>query len=525
MRKIYLLCTLIFTLAVVACKKKYVIPPDTSTIGGTDKGSGTTNPPVGTADLAKFKINGGDCVYDENTHAYYYPVPSGSLTSYTVSFDTTAAKSLMIDNVQVTNGGTVSTTLQVNQEVTVKALNKLNAGPAFKLIITGLPIVVIKAGQTIADADVDGTLSLINPNYAAESSQIQIDTKVKLSIRGGVSKAYPKKNYKVHVVDDAGNDTDVSFMGLRTDNNWILDAMYIDQARMRNRVCTDLWNSFNNVPYAKSEAKALNGTRGYMAEVFLDGHYNGVYCFTEKLDRKQLQIKKQYGDMYKSDFWTNETDFSATSPFDNNNNTWGGWTLEYPDLGDSPAPNWQYLYDLVNFVSTASDDDFSAQVKNKVDINNMVDYFIFMNVTQALDNQNKNTFLSFYDYRTSGAFFYSIWDMDGTLGRNAGGNPSSNEIIGGGNNNLFQRLLKLNPGNFKALVKARWNSIKSSQLSKAVVANRIEGYRKQLVETNAINRERVVWNNITQDLNTEATYMNTWYNAQFDLMDGYFNGL
>lgn len=525
MRKNYLFYALIFTLIAVGCKKKYVIAPGTDGLPKTDNGTGTITPPVGTADLVNFRINGAECAYDETTHAYYYPVPSGNLSNYTVTFDTTAAKSLMIDNVKVTNGGTVSTTLTANQEVAVKALNKIDAGPTFKLIITGLPIVILKAGTTIADADVSASFNLINPDYAAQKSQIEISSKIMISIRGGVSKAFPKKSYKVHLVDDKGEDTDVSLMGLRTDNNWILDAMYIDQGRIRNRVCTDLWNSFNNVPHIKSEPTALNGTRGYMAEVFLDGRYNGVYCLTEKLDRKQLQIKKQYGDMYKSDFWTNETDFQAASPYDNTSVTWGGWAFEYPDLGDSPAPTWKYLSDLVTFISTSSDDDFTAQIKSKVDINNMVDYFIFMNVTQALDNQNKNTFLSFYDYRTPTPFFYSIWDMDGTMGRNAGGNFSTNQIIGGGNNNLFQRLLKLNPANFKSLVKTRWNSIKASQLSKNTVSTRVENYRKLLVGTNAIARERVVWGNLTQDLNTEASYMNTWYNAQYDLMDGYFNGL
>jgi hypothetical protein len=277
---------------------------------------------------------------------------------------------------------------------------------------------------------------------------------------------------------------------------------------MRNRLCTDIWNSFNNVPYIASEPTAHNGTRGYMTEVFLNNKYVGIYCLTEKLDRKQLQVKKQYGDIYKANDWTNQTDFYNVSPFDNTMDTWGGWELEYPELGDTPAPDWGYLYNIVNFISASTDEEFSNQVKNKVDINNMVD-----------------TFFSFYDYRTAPAFFYSVWDLDGSMGRNAGGFYKANDILGAGNNNLLQRLVKLNPGNFTGLIKARWNSLKNSQLSKSTISGRIEGYRKLLVGTNAFARERYRWANITRDLDPEAAYMTSWYTDQYNMVDSYINSL
>jgi len=98
-------------------------------------------------------------------------------------------------------------------------------------------------------------------------------------------------------------------------------------------------------------------------------------------------------------------------------------------------------------------------------------------------------------------------------------------MIGAGNNNLLQRLISLNPANYKQLLKTRWNSLKTNQLSKATVTARIESYRVLLVNTNAFTRERAVWNNITQDLNTETSYIETWYSAQYDLMDSYINSL
>jgi hypothetical protein len=517
---------LLFTLLGTGCKKTYI---DNNKInlnpGGT---GGKPNPtlPVLSAQLINFKINGASCAYDSTQNTFYYPVPAGTeLSSYTVSFDTTTTKAILIDNIRMTNGANATYTLKANEQMVVKALNSLNATTTYSMIITGLPIVTLNTGSKIGDDRIGGILKLVNPNYNAQNSDIEVSSNIMVSLRGATSRYYPKSSYAVHLVDAAGNDTDKSLMGLRDDNNWILDAMYIDQSRMRNRLATDIWNSFNNVPHIASEPGALNGTRGYMTEVFVNYKYVGVYCLTEKLDRKQLKIKKQYGNMYKANDWTNETDFYGISTFDNSKSTWGGWELEYPDLGDTPAPNWGYLHDEINFIFNSSDDEFASQVKNKVDINNMVDYFIFMNITRATDNQNKNTFFSFYDSRNANKFFYSVWDLEGSIGGNAAGSHAPNTIIGPGNNNLFQRLVKLNAANFKDLVKQRWDELKSNQLSKSQVSTRIEAYRKVLNTGSAFTREKATWLNVTQDLNTEAAYMSSWYADQYNLMDAYINDL
>lgn len=517
---------LLICLAGTGCKKTYIDNNKVNITPGNGGGKTTPTTPVLSAQLINFKINGATCAYDSTDNKFYYPVSTGTqLVSYIVSFDTTLTKAIYFDNNKILNGATVSYALKADQQIAIKAVNSLNMVTNYNMLITGLPIAILNTNTTIGDVRISGGFKLINPDYRAQSSDLEISVNTSVSVRGATSRAYPKKSYSVHLVDASGNDIDRSLMGLRDDNNWILDAMYIDQSRMRNRLATDMWNSFNNVPHILSEPDAHNGTRGYMAEVFVNYKYMGVYCLTEKLDRKQLKIKKQYGNSYKANDWTNQTDFYGLTAYDNNVATWGGWEYEYPDLGDTPAPNWGYLYDEISFILNSSDDVFKAQIKDKVDINNMVDYFIFMNITRATDNQNKNTFFSFYDSRVANKFFYSVWDLEGSMGGYASGGRAPNSIIGWGNNNLFARLNQLNPENFKTSIKERWEQLRVAQLSKATIAARIEAYRKVLGGTNAFNRERVLWGNIPQDLNSEAAFMTDWYSAQFDLMDQFVNGL
>lgn len=171
-------------------------------------------------------------------------------------------------------------------------------------------------------------------------------------IRGAYSAMMAKKSYAVKLKDTDGETSyDHSFFDLRSDNDWILDAMYIDPARMRNRVSTDLWNDFSMRPYyAEEEPGMINGTRGVFVEVFLNDSYNGFYCMTEKVDRKQLNLKKynttgdlttvtQHGGLYKAFDWTIGTllgnkymNGGVIPGYGNNSESWSGFEVKYPDI-------------------------------------------------------------------------------------------------------------------------------------------------------------------------------------------------
>ena len=111
--------------------------------------------------------------------------------------------------------------------------------------------------------------------------------------RGATSLRYQKKSYAIKLKDASGNKLDASLLGMRSDNSWILDAMAVDKARISNRVSTDLWLDFSRKPYYfAQEPELVNGTHGKFVEVYLNGRYDGLYGLTEKVDRKQLKLKK-----------------------------------------------------------------------------------------------------------------------------------------------------------------------------------------------------------------------------------------
>lgn len=64
-----------------------------------------------------------------------------------------------------------------------------------------------------------------------------------------------------------------------------------DRLRMRNRLCFDVWNEMSQLPY-DTKYDRRNGTKGRFVEVFVNEEYRGIYCMSDKIDRKLLGLKK-----------------------------------------------------------------------------------------------------------------------------------------------------------------------------------------------------------------------------------------
>ena len=479
--------------------------------------------------LKGFMINSGCGAYVKSTDTYYFPVtPGTTFDHYKVTYDTVAARYLKLGATATPYNIAANYPLTSNQVTTIEAYDEFGRTEKHNLIITGLPVVQLKTELVIGDNNVNTVFALTDPDYQAHGGAWYLKSNINIKVRGATSRFYPKTQYAVKTLDDSFNEADRAIMGLREDDSWVLDAMYIDPARMRNRLCTDIWNSMSNVPYVAIEPEAMGGSRGYMTEVFLNNEYLGMYCLTEKVDRKQVKIKKNGGVMYKSDASDLASNFLDNPAYNNGESSWSGWAFEYPELGDSPAPNWKPIYDFVTFVSKSSDAGFAADIKNKVYIDNLVDYLIFVNATAAVDNTAKNCFFSYYDKSKDSKFFYAAWDLDATFGRTYSGElslstPAEFTFLGL-NNNLFTRLLNTNADGFIQKLKARWSVLKTNQLSKSTIAARMNAYQNRATSSGAEDREKQRWN-LTTNFNSEVQFMDNWYNAHYDWLDNYINGL
>ena len=60
--------------------------------------------------------------------------------------------------------------------------------------------------------------------------------------------------------------------------------------RVRNRLAMDLFNSYSRLPYSTSY-DGRHGIVGNYVEVWTEGHYAGLYCLTDRVNRKLLGCK------------------------------------------------------------------------------------------------------------------------------------------------------------------------------------------------------------------------------------------
>lgn len=328
-----------------------------------------------------------------------------------------------------------------------------------------------------------------------------------ISIRGATSAHQPKKPYKVKLAQD------VSLLGLRDDNEWILDAMFVDPLKMRTSINFELYGSYANLPYADKEPDGIPYSRSTFVEVFVNGNYEGLYALREPIDRKQLKLKKSDGLLFKGVMWM--SNFINIEPFNNQSDQWLGFEQKHPSIN-----NWEPLYQLIDFVRSSTKEDFEANVFNKFDRESLIDYILFLRFLKAEDNIEKNYYLA--KYNTKGKWFFVPWDLDNTLGFNFGHISASG--LGVNYQKLFNRLETENPAGFNADLLRRWNLLKQRIFTPQHIQNLIEKNQVIFDKSSVIARDNKKWG-YSKDIEKEKEYIVNWVKERILFLDNYFANL
>ena len=529
--------------------------------GGADKPTGEI---AMTTAVETIRISGKDVIRDTNSGIWYSPLPSpvrngaawaptleavfkSGYENFTLQLNglTPDAETHVIDFSDVNCDQTYSFQLY-DEDGTLRSTAQVQ--------FTYLPLVEINMPSCNGTTYTTGSMRVTDPDLAGYDPEVI----AAFRYRGATAQGFAKKAYAIKLRDEAGNSVDRQYFGLRSDNNWILDAMAVDPACMRNRVSTDLWNDFATPPYYKDrESKALTGTRGKFVEVFLNGKYHGLYCMTEKLDRKQMKLKKYkdaatstsgkeeiHGVLYKSTQWSYEvfmghdinSDYYPHTPPSAYSNTlgtevWGEYELKYPDF-EEEAVDWQPLYNAVNLVACTNDVDFGANVKNYFDYPVVRDYYLFIELMLATDNHGKNMHWAVYD--KSGAegnrLTIAPWDMDGTWGINWAGKTSYTNnaeqdfdsflwTYEHGQLTLFTRLQELATLTWEDDLKERYAELRANWFNEDKLVERFQTYAALFADSRADLREQSRWPTLHNQIQSSVAYAAQWIPTRVAYLD------
>ncbi len=368
-------------------------------------------------------LDGHKTVHDSLNDVWLCSVPReafGSEWMPYVTFDT-AWTDVTIDGITVANGDQITLT-----GITGGKLYPFTASDGEQTItgnITFTWLPVLEINGEFGNEYAPGTVSLNAPD-----GDNKLDMLAKLKWRGGITNVGDKhkRNYHIKFVDSTGEKKNQRLLGMRKDNHWKLDGGQIDPLRLRNRICSDLWLDMSRDPWhIQYDSTIINGSRGQVTEVILNGQYHGIYSLIEPVDRKQLGLIKHdtvnnvfHGQQWNAKLWARTYSF----PFYNNgSDTWNGNEVSYPDFEEVNPTDWSTLYNAFEFVRRvdAVDDwqTLTDSLDYYFDTPVMEDYFIFLVTIQAPDNETKNIYYSLYDKATGDKrLTITPWDLDFSLG-------------------------------------------------------------------------------------------------------------
>ena len=328
------------------------------------------------------------------------------------------------------------------------------------------------------------------------------------TLRGNTSLTYEKKSLRLKLKqkkDGMIQKKNESLLGLRSDDDWILNSLYADNTRLRDKLCMDLWNETGAL---SNPFGVVMGVSGEYTEVVIDNGYAGLYLLTYPVDRKLLKMdrvskklesglepveriyKKKYSSPLDPDAFKGPLPDPAM-PFYR-----GGYVLK----GDTILQNegeWDMLFKLSELMA-APDDVFSEGITGLCDETNVLENWLFYQAVGGYDNENKNHYFVTRDQGGSLKGYFIPWDMNISFGcvytENVFYSKESMEPVE--DEVLFEpgsRMARLNAGGSRAVLKSTWEKWRRGVFSDDRIMKRIDEMQDTLIRSGAMDREMERW--------------------------------
>lgn len=457
------------------------------------------------------QLNGKNCSYDHDSKILRFTIAESELNNFSARVNFNSNSSFKINGQEVKNNsihnfGNIGYATPIELEITTNdIINKLT------LSFTNLPLTQIISGNTIYNEF--KTISRIyfsHPNYTISTQNYLAG----IELRGATVLKFPKKSYNFELKTNSSryglSDASYALLNRRSLNSWNLDGVFKDKSCFRNKISFEIWNQITT---NESDRIQIEFT-----ELYINNEHQGLYLIGESFTGEALNLTHSQAVLYKTAYYDGlNTTFGAYKNAPPNNFSWDGWEQKHPD--PKKKINWTPLDKLRKLVVLGSDEKFINEIEEVLDVENIIDYYIFLSFVSAADNNNKNSF--FVSRGNPSSLSMLPWDLDASFGRQWDGDdldiidPNFSEM------KLFDRLLKLNPNSFKERLKNRYKELRSTVISNEKVFSLINNFAKELTTSNIISIENNKWDRVL-DITSEANFMIEWGKVYWRILDEYF---
>ena len=367
------------------------------------------------------------------------------------------------------------------------------------VVFTGLPVVKM---ETAADLDIDTVFAGAVSFYEACGQEDWVLTSVfEAHERGQTTRAYPKKGYRVNLVDvtstGISRKNKQSVLGMRKSDSWIFYAIYSDGTKVRDKFNTELWAGIGaeDTPY-----NAYFGTKMKYVELVVNGEYRGLYGIFEPVDKTQLAItdeeylyKRTYGRALSQEL------FDSAGPDDYL--TVLGMEIK-GKKGNGTSLDWKQLRQFIA-ITEEEDEEFAQDAQQLLDLDNVADIWIYLQFLYGEDNIYKNMFFAFKK-DTDGYQGYKLylvpWDTDLTWGNVYMDSKEELYVKWAPENAdrylewpLLDRLIELDVGGIRERIKDRWTELRSGILSEESMHEILTECIHQVQDSGAFTRDATRW--------------------------------
>ncbi|WP_304598867.1 CotH kinase family protein [Lactobacillus intestinalis] len=342
-------------------------------------------------------------------------------------------------------------------------------------------------------------------SYTSKSTTLQGYGAIKW--QGSSSMAYPKKSYRLKTLksDFKTKDKIKILPSWNKHSKFNLKAYYTDGLMSRDPTNASIggaiWASQRNIPKDLIDEDNFGFVDGFPVALYINGKFYGIYSFN--LPRPDFDYTKYalIGNMY------NElTQFKSQNP----NVKLDGSDFEILNLNGKLDEIKTAVNSLISFVSTSSDEDFKQYLSEHINLESVIDYFIFSNIIGNGDAWGKNQVLLSWDGKI---WYWQPYDLDVSYSAQFDGtvSPMPTNLMGSWHK-VFDRVNQL----YSDKIKERYSQIRS-WLTPSYVLDR---YRSRINEIGTANfeAEHNKWNNPAKDTEDFKQLTENVYH-QFKLLD------
>ena len=365
----------------------------------------------------------------------------------------------------------------------------------FKLVFSGMPSIRVDILDKYETADGEesyGTITIFDFTTGGRKVQTAYCT---WHPRGNTALRYAKKGYKVNLYEEDGESKKLSLLGLRGDNDWILNALYTDSSKIREKLSLDIWKIISDSNPDVNET----GSRMEYVEVFIADEYRGLYGLQEPLDAKQLDLVEE-DILYKC---SRDCDIPSSYEIANaTTNVVGSVEMVYPKVAENAL--WKPLSEFVFLFSEEQilSGDGYENVYFHTNLSNIGDRQIFDQLIYHMDGRLKNEYFIVKDDGNDYQLLFIPWDFNLTFGdcwtedtvtNTYFSLERSSQLIDNARNSLWKYYDAYLSEEYYDYLEVRWAELQTLGLTTDELLRRARGYVDYLVESGALERDAAKW--------------------------------